>query len=252
MRDQIYHMTVSTGASIVRGLEQMLGRSSLVGNPAFFRHEAFPWTTRIDASWKTMRAELDRVLERRGDLPNFQDMSKDQRHLCERRCLEDVLLLRLRLQMRGELSSLPRDDACCSSRFPGMKTAFFSILAPGKHIPAHRGPFKGVIRYHLGLMVPEPRERCRIRRGSRVRALGRGPGSDLRRYLRARGVERHGWRPVVLFLDFVRPLKQPARALNAAVLNLIRWSPFVQDGVQNYKQWEAKFDQPTARRDDAA
>jgi aspartyl/asparaginyl beta-hydroxylase (cupin superfamily) len=38
-----------------------------------------------------------------------------------------------------------------------MKTAFFSILAPGKHLPAHRGPYKGVMRYHLGLLIPEPR-----------------------------------------------------------------------------------------------
>jgi len=35
-----------------------------------------------------------------------------------------------------------------------MKTAFFSILAPGKHLPAHRGPYKGVMRYHLGLLIP--------------------------------------------------------------------------------------------------
>ena len=38
-----------------------------------------------------------------------------------------------------------------------MKLAFFSILAPGKHIPEHRGSLKGVIRYHLALKVPEPR-----------------------------------------------------------------------------------------------
>ena len=34
-----------------------------------------------------------------------------------------------------------------------MMTAFFSILAPGKHIPPHRGPYKGLLRYHLGLQV---------------------------------------------------------------------------------------------------
>ncbi|NIP29217.1 MAG: aspartyl/asparaginyl beta-hydroxylase domain-containing protein, partial [Candidatus Dadabacteria bacterium] len=34
-------------------------------------------------------------------------------------------------------------------KIPGMKTAFFSILSPKKHIPAHKGPFNGVLRYHL-------------------------------------------------------------------------------------------------------
>ena len=47
-----------------------------------------------------------------------------------------------------------------------MTTSFFSILSPGKHIPAHRGAWNGILRLHLGLMVPEPRERVRIRIGN--------------------------------------------------------------------------------------
>jgi aspartyl/asparaginyl beta-hydroxylase len=47
-----------------------------------------------------------------------------------------------------------------------MKTAFFSILAPGKHIPVHRGPYQRAIRAHLGLIIPDPKERCRIRVGN--------------------------------------------------------------------------------------
>ena len=30
-------------------------------------------------------------------------------------------------------------------------------------MPAHKGPFNGVLRYHLGLIIPEPKEKCRIR-----------------------------------------------------------------------------------------
>ena len=36
-------------------------------------------------------------------------------------------------------------------------TAFLSILEPGKIIPSHYGPFKGILRYHLGLIIP-PKE----------------------------------------------------------------------------------------------
>lgn len=42
-------------------------------------------------------------------------------------------------------------------KVPGAKTAFFSILSPHMHIPAHCGPYKGVIRCHLGLIVPNPK-----------------------------------------------------------------------------------------------
>jgi aspartate beta-hydroxylase len=33
-------------------------------------------------------------------------------------------------------------------------SASYSFLAPGKHIPPHRGPFRGVVRCHLGLRMP--------------------------------------------------------------------------------------------------
>lgn len=38
---------------------------------------------------------------------------------------------------------------------PGLFQAFFSVLPPGKSIPLHQGSYKGYIRYHLGLKVPE-------------------------------------------------------------------------------------------------
>jgi aspartate beta-hydroxylase/beta-hydroxylase len=39
-------------------------------------------------------------------------------------------------------------------KIPNVYEAFFSILEPGKPIPAHRGPYLGYLRYHLGLKVP--------------------------------------------------------------------------------------------------
>ncbi len=44
--------------------------------------------------------------------------------------------------------------AALMREIPGMTTAMFSILSPRKHILDHRGPYKGVLRYHLGLIVP--------------------------------------------------------------------------------------------------
>lgn len=38
---------------------------------------------------------------------------------------------------------------------PGLFQAFFSVLPPGKSIPLHQGSYKGYIRYHLALKVPE-------------------------------------------------------------------------------------------------
>ena len=43
----------------------------------------------------------------------------------------------------------------------GVKSAYFSVLSPGKHIPPHKGPYKGIIRYQLGLSVPKSGE-CKL------------------------------------------------------------------------------------------
>ena len=45
--------------------------------------------------------------------------------------------------------------AAVLDQIPNLSQAFFSILDPGKSIPAHSGPTRSYIRYHLGLRVPE-------------------------------------------------------------------------------------------------
>lgn len=37
---------------------------------------------------------------------------------------------------------------------PEVVSSAFSFLAPGKHIPRHRGPFRGILRFHLMLSMP--------------------------------------------------------------------------------------------------
>jgi beta-hydroxylase len=49
-----------------------------------------------------------------------------------------------------------------------LQTAWFSILSPGYHIPAHRGVSKGIVRAHLGLLIPKEAEKCRMRVGDTI------------------------------------------------------------------------------------
>ncbi len=124
-----------------------------------------------------------------------------------------------------------------------MKTAFFSILEGGKHLPHHRGPFKGVLRYHLGLIMPTPPETCRIRVGQDYRSWEEGKSlifDDTH--------DHEAWndstqRRVVLFVDFVRPLPFPLSAVNRLLIFLIGISPFVQEARRNQANWDARFEQ---------
>lgn len=124
-----------------------------------------------------------------------------------------------------------------------MKTAMFSILAPGKHIPEHRGPYKGVLRYHLGLIVPGPKGSCRIRVGNDVRCWEEG-----RRLIFDDAHPHEAWNDsssyrVVLFVHFVRPLMFPLSLMNRLVIWRISRTPFITDAmerVRNASRNEAK------------
>jgi beta-hydroxylase len=102
-----------------------------------------------------------------------------------------------------------------------MKSGFFSILAPGKHIPLHRGPYRGVIRAHLGLIVPEPREQRRIQVGPEFAHWGEGRVMVFDDGYPHQVWNNTGGTRVVLFLDIARPLRFPVNLLNAFILRLI-------------------------------
>jgi beta-hydroxylase len=83
----------------------------------------------------------------------LQRISPDQQHLArDKKCKTFFFAYAVRIE--ANLARCPRTAA---------QTAVFSILAPRSHIPEHCGPYKGVIRYHLGLIVPKPERACRVR-----------------------------------------------------------------------------------------
>ena len=46
------------------------------------------------------------------------------------------------------------------SQVPNCSTIMFSVLNPGQYLKPHIGPYKGVLRYHLGLITPENTDQC--------------------------------------------------------------------------------------------
>ena len=45
----------------------------------------------------------------------------------------------------------------------------------------------------------------------------------------------------MLFVDVVRPLRQPMRAINAGIIKAIGYSPFIQDAKRRHREWEERF-----------
>lgn len=221
---------------MIRALvEKMISTLSRDGNRTFFATRSFPWVARVEADWRLVRAELEALLTRREAIPNFQDISEDQRVLTEGEQWKTFFLYAYGHEAAENCARCPQ-TARLLRLIPGMKTAMFSILAPGKHIPEHRGPYKGVLRYHLGLIIPEPQDACRIRVGEEVRTWSEGGSlifDDSNPHEVWNDSAQHR---VVLFVDFERPLPFPLSLVNRVIIWKISTTPFVTDAVARIRE----------------
>lgn len=224
-------------------LERRIRASSRAGATAFFEESHFPWPPALKDDGQAVRAEAAAVLPLRERLTAFQDISKEVGYISKDDRWKTFMLMGYGIRSRRNLARGPA-TARALRKIPGLRTAFFSILEPGKRLPPHRGPYNGVLRLHLGLIVPEPRARCWIRVGGETRRWA--PGEVLV-FDDALNHEVHndteGVR-VVLFVDFVRPCRWPIGWVNRLVLLAARFSPLVQDARRNQARWEQGFYAP--------
>ena len=167
-------------------------------------------------------------------------MASDVETISRDRGWKSFLLAGYGFRSANNIELCPETWRICQN-IPGLITVMYLILEPGKHLPPHRGPYNGVLRLHLGLIVPEPREQLGIR-----------VEHDVYRWREGEAVifddayEHEAWNytphtRVVLFVDFRKPLRFPANVINWLLLRLAMFTPFIREGMDNQKAWERKF-----------
>lgn len=229
------------GGKALWTIEKVMERYSEVPTTPFLDPAQFQWTKVLEDNWQIMREEVDQILENKEAIPNFQDISRDQKALTTDNNWKTYFLYGFGYKAEKNCERCPKTTALIES-VPGMTTAFFSILEPGKHIPHHRGVYKGFIRYHLGLLVPEPKEQCRIRVADQYAHWSEGKSMMFDdTYDHEVWNDTDGIR-VVLFMDIIRPMRFPASAINNALISAIKHTGYIQDAKKNQEAWEEKFE----------
>jgi beta-hydroxylase len=228
---------LTEGEKSLRRLERWIARFSAIGDSAFFNIHQFNWVEDLETNWLLIRQELDSILQNVSELPNFQDISEDQYSITQDHRWKTYFFYAYGFKAEKNCQKCPQTTRLIE-QVPDMKTAFFSILLPHKHIPEHRGPYKGIIRYHLGLKVPQPQIACGIRVGSEIRHWQEGKS-----LIFDDTFPHEAWNDtddirVVLFLDFVRPMRFPVSLINRSIIQLIVWSPYIQNNKPNFRKWE--------------
>jgi aspartate beta-hydroxylase len=113
----------------------------------------FPNSARFGAAWRQIRDEAVAVqLER---MPRFHDLMPEQADISanDGRDWRMFILKAYGVPIAENFAKMPTLAGIVES-CPEVKSATISFLAPRKHIPRHRGPFRAVMRFHLGLKIP--------------------------------------------------------------------------------------------------
>jgi beta-hydroxylase len=221
-------------------LESGVALVSPHGDPMVYSNDQFPWVGEVEAGWRKVRAELDQVMTFRDQIPSFQEILKEVSLIQTDHNWKTFFLAGIGMDCSENAKRCP-ETMKVLAKIPGMTTAFFSILSPHKHIPAHRGAFNGILRLHLALQVPEPRKKVRIRIGNRICHWQEGKClifDDT--FNHEVWNDTDGYR-VVLFVDFARPLRQPFHWLNRKFLSIGSIAPFLREANDKQMQWQKKF-----------
>jgi aspartyl/asparaginyl beta-hydroxylase (cupin superfamily) len=173
---------LASGRPLLSGaLDRLIASCSLVSTSPVLDVRDFPWTALLRENWKAIRQEVTAA----------QPLVVGGR------------------EIDATLAHCPV-TAALVHQVPGLVNATVSILAPGAHVPAHRGATKGLITCHLGLAVPRDGD---VRMAVADRVVRWAEGETL---VFDDSYAHECWNDAaaprtVLHLQFRRPLRQPAR-----------------------------------------
>ncbi|WP_258046705.1 aspartyl/asparaginyl beta-hydroxylase domain-containing protein [Sphingomonas folli] len=226
----------------LRGVfDRLIAGSSLVPNDPVLDVRDFPWSALLREHWEAIRDEARAVALVGNAAPSLATISPDHRAIAEVNKWRSFFLWGYGYPIHDNLARCPRTQAVIA-QIPGLNSAFFSILAPGTHIPDHRGVSKGLITCHLGLIVPRDGD-VRMRVGDRVVRWAEGETLVFDDTYRHEVWNDTAGTRVVLLIQFERPLRHPGKWFADLFLGAVKRSAFVQEARANVAKWNAAVQQ---------
>ncbi len=212
---------------------------SACGYGEFFAPDDFPFVATLEHNWSLIRGEVARLMMRK-DLAAFIETSADPLTVALDRGWRTAPLLTYGFRSEHLIAQCPETWRLLQG-VPGLVSAMFSLLEPGRFLPPHRGPYNGLLRLHLGLIVPDDPQKVGIRVVDKI-----APWEEGKALIFDDTLEHEAWNDtsqtrVVLLLDFARPLRMPARPLNALVLRSVIFRPFIREGLYRARWWERRL-----------
>jgi aspartyl/asparaginyl beta-hydroxylase (cupin superfamily) len=193
--------------------------------PVFFDiDQTAPALRLLDRHCAEIQQELQALLVERERIPRYHEVSKAETYISGTVNPDKSWRVFMLKWVPG--GGLERNRAKCPrtaalvDRLPNVLQAFFSILDAGKSIPAHDGPYKGYLRYHLALKVPaEDPPSMRVK--DQIHTWEEGKSILFDDSWNHEVMNRSKDLRVVLIVDVLRPMSWPLSALNWLLTQVI-------------------------------
>ena len=131
--------------------------NSKIKTPAYLDLDKYFADYRIlEDSWREIKQEIEEVINSGKTLPKFHEVDDGQEYISAN---DGISWNMFNIKTYGfwhkeNIKLCPRTIELLKP-YKNVSSIYFSILSPGKHIPPHIGPYKGIFRYQLAISVPK-------------------------------------------------------------------------------------------------
>jgi ornithine lipid ester-linked acyl 2-hydroxylase len=230
----VYKLVGGIGKGVVKifaWLVELVDGKIVFANTNFIRGLA-----ELEAGYAQVLSELNWILNNK-QIPGIDEFFSEQERIAKNKSWKSFPLFVYGIEFMDNTSVCPNTKQLLLG-IEGFSSAMFSILSANQEIPPHKGPYKGVLRVHLGLIVP-PQEAgaCYLIVDGEKRTweMGRTVVFDdthMHSSHNSSNMDR-----IVLFIDIIRPLPWPLNRINEILFNLISSSLFITDTVKKFEKF---------------
>ena len=158
----LYKILAFIGKRIISSIEFFISKCVKAG--VIFPDTDFEWIKEIEGHYPEILEEYENLLKEKR-LTDISQKVEEQQIVVDKDKWLFFPLYAYGYPIHKNIQLCPKTNQAIK-KIPRYSGVFFSTITPGTYIKPHRGLYKGYLRFHLGLIVPEELEAnktCRIR-----------------------------------------------------------------------------------------
>ena len=220
-------------------LRKAFHKHSLLGDKTFFEPHVLPMAKDLEDNFSEIQKEVKNILARYDELAVFQTISPNQAYIPIDDKWRMFFFKAIGFSFKKNHKVAPV-TASIINKYPEICSAYISVLGPKTYLNPHRGPWSGILRMHLGVVVPGHNE-CTLIVEKEPYHWKEGEVVLFDDSYEHMAINNTDEPRAIVFLDIMRPLPQPWKFLNWLCLKLALLTPYVINGYFKHRKWQKRF-----------